>query len=137
MERERLISRLIRESGVITAPNRFTDHVMDKIRIETEKKIYKPIIGRGGRIIIILLVLGTVLLSILFSESGNRLTETRLQLPELSFSLDFLSRWQLPEMRFTLNIFSDINLSTGLLSALVAIFFLVLFDAGLNRRSLL
>ncbi len=122
MEREGQISRLIRESGVITAPDRFTDHVMDKIGTETEKKPYKAIIGRSGRIIIILLVLGTVLLSILFSEPGSRFTETRLQLPELSFTLDFLS---------------DINLSTGLLSVLVAVFILVLFDAGLNRRRLI
>ena len=46
MEREGQISRLIRESGVITAPDRFTDHVMDKIGTETEKKPYKAIIGR-------------------------------------------------------------------------------------------
>ncbi len=122
MEREGQISRLIRESGVVNAPARFTDHVMDKIGTEAERKSYKPLIGRGGRFIIILLVLGTVLLSIFFSEPGRWLTDTRLQLPDLSFTLDFLS---------------DINFSTGLLSALVAIFILVLFDAGLNRRSLM
>lgn len=122
MERDRQIHRLIRESGIVPAPDRFTGNVMDNIGTVSEKKTYKPIIGKGGRIVIILLVLGTVLLSILFSEPGSRLTETRLQLPEISFTMNFLS---------------DINLSTGLLSALLAIFILVLSDAGLSRRRLL
>ncbi|MCK5135382.1 MAG: hypothetical protein KAR19_06295 [Bacteroidales bacterium] len=136
MDRDSKIYKLIRETGIVPAPRQFTGYVMDKIESEPGKKIYKPIIGRDGRIIIIILILGTVLLSILFSEPGSKLTENRLKLPEMNITLDFLSRWQLPEMSFSLNFLSDINISTGLLSALVAVFILVLSDAGLSRRRL-
>ncbi|MCK4880342.1 MAG: hypothetical protein KAS82_06775 [Bacteroidales bacterium] len=126
MERDSHISKLIRESGVISAPGSFTTEVMDKIEAVPVRKPYKPLIGRGGRILFILFVVGVVVVSIFYAEptgslfdSSGKIAVMDWQWPRLSFHLDFLSR---------------INLSNALVSAVVAIFILVLSDAGLNRR---
>jgi len=128
MERDRNISKLMRESGISRAPENLTSRVMDLISDEREKKAYKPIIGKWGRLGIILFVVGIVVTSLIYAEpgqvlfeSGGRFSSLELQLPQLSFNLEFLSQ---------------INLSTGLISALVALFILVLSDAGLRRRRL-
>ena len=122
MERERQISRLIRESGVVIAPDGFTENVMDKIGTEVEKKICKPLIGRAGRIFIILSILAIVAITIFYGKPAAAFPQLRLKMPELNFNLQFLS---------------EIEFSTGLASALLAVFILVLFDAGLNRRRLM
>ena len=44
--------------------------------------------------------------------------------------------WQLPQISFNLEFLTQINISTGLVSGLVALFILVLSDAGLRRRRL-
>ena len=56
MERDPQITKLIREGGVVPAPEGFTGRVMNLIATEPEKKAYKPLIGWGGRILIILFV---------------------------------------------------------------------------------
>jgi len=119
MEGEQQISRLIRESGVVIAPDRFTDNVMDKIDAETERKAYKPLIGNAGSIFITLFVIAVVVISIFFGKPSEIFPHYRLQMPELNFNLQFLS---------------EVEFSTGMLSVLVAVFLLVLFDAGLSRR---
>jgi len=126
MERDPQLSKLIREDGIIPAPEGFTGRVMNMIATEPEKKIYKPLIGKGGRIVIILFVIALIVISVIYSEPGGRLLENSGFLSSLD--------WQMPKLNLNLDFLSEINLSTGLLSALVAIFILVLSDAGFSKR---
>ena len=63
MERDPQLSKLIRENGVVPAPEGFTASVMDRLAAEPEKRAYRPIIGKSGRIMIILFVVAVVVLS--------------------------------------------------------------------------
>lgn len=117
MERDPNIIKYFRESGIVPAPERFTRDVMEKIDAEPEKTHFKPLIGRTGRILILLFIAGLVLISIFYGDTGA--SASRFQLPEISLQYDFLK---------------EINLSTGLLAAMVAIFILVLSDAGFRRK---
>ena len=126
MERDPKLSKLIRESGVVPAPGGFTAGVMARIDAVPEKKAYKPIVGRGGRIIILLFVIGIIAFSVFYSDQSgeligisNKLSQVEWQWPQLSFNLDFLQ---------------EVNISTGVVSALVALFILILSDAGLSRH---
>lgn len=126
MKRDPHISKLIRESGVISAPENFTASVMDKIEAIPEKKSYKPLIGRGGRIIIILFIIAIVVVALLYSNPTGELFGSTIQLPQVEPKL--------PQLHFNLDFLKQINISTGVVSALVALFVLILSDAGLNRR---
>jgi hypothetical protein len=126
MKRDPHISKLIRESGVINAPDSFTASVMDKIEAVPAKKSYKPLIGRGGRILIILFLAAVVVLAALFTDPGGELFGTSIRIPSLELN------W--PQVQFNLDFLKELNISTGLVSALVAMFVLILSDAGMNRR---
>ncbi len=126
MERDPKISNLFRESGLAHTTGRFTDQVMDQIRIVPTKSAIKPLIGRNGRILIVLFILGIVLLSVFYSEPGGRIFENIRELSNVE--------WKLPQINFSWDFFTDIHLSTWLVSTIVAIFLLVLSDAGLNKR---
>jgi len=126
MKRDRHISKLIRESGLAQAPDSFTAAVMDKIEAIPLSKSYKPLIGRGGRIMIIFFIIAVVVLSIIYSDPGGELFGTAVRLPR--------PEWQLPQINFNLEFLKQVKVSTGVVSALVAMFILVLSDAGLNRR---
>jgi hypothetical protein len=128
MERDPNISKLVRESGILKAPENLTSRVMDLISEEPEKQAYKPIIGKTGRWIILLFVVGVVVASLLAAEPGQRIFSSEgvfsgleNQMPQITFNLEFLSQ---------------INPSTGLVAGLVALFILVLSDAGIRRRRL-
>jgi hypothetical protein len=126
MERDPNISKLVRESGIARAPENLTSRVMDLISEEEEKQTYKPLIGKWGRIGIILFIVGIVAASLIWTEPGQGLFESAGTLSNIEF--------QLPQIQLNLDFLSQINLSTGLVSALVALFILVLSDAGLRRR---
>jgi hypothetical protein len=126
MKRDPHISKLIKESGTVQAPGSFTADVMDKIEAIPVKKPYKPLIGRGGRILILLFIGAVVVLSILYSDPGGELFGTSIRMPTVER--------QLPQLNINLAFLKQMNISTGLVSALVAMFILVLSDAGLNRR---
>jgi hypothetical protein len=126
MKRDPHISKLIKESGTVQAPGSFTADVMDKIEAIPVKKPYKPLIGRGGRILILLFIGAVVVLSILYSDPGGELFGTSIRMPTVER--------QLPQLNINLDFLKQMNFSTGLVSALVAMFILVLSDAGLNRR---
>ena len=128
MERDPKISKLFRESGLEPAPGNFTDQVMDKIGVETEKSVYKPLIGKTGRFLIVLFIIGIVVVSVIYSEPGGMLLEHVGGLSNLE--------WQLPQFNLNFDFLSEINLSTWLVSTLVALFLLVLSDARLNRKKL-
>jgi hypothetical protein len=129
MKRDPHISKLIRESGVQAAPENFTASVMDMIEAVPAKKAYKPLIGRGSRIIFILLVIAVIVLAVLYTDPSGELFGSRVTLPRVE--------WQMPQLNFNLDFLQQINISTGIVSALVALFVLVLSDAGLNRRRLI
>jgi uncharacterized membrane protein len=128
MERDPKIAKLVRESGIARAPENLTSRVMDLIGEETDKKTYKPLIGKWGRIGIILFIAGIVAASFVWTEPGQGLFEQTGRLSSLEF--------QLPQIQLQLDFLSQINPSTGLVSALVALFILVLSDAGIRRRKL-
>ncbi|MEA3460679.1 MAG: hypothetical protein U9R49_02290 [Bacteroidota bacterium] len=128
MKRDPHISKLIKESGVVSAPGNFTDRVMDKIEAVPVKKAYKPLIGRGGRIVIILFIVAVIVLAVLYTDPGGELFGTSIKIPQLE------PNW--PQVQFNLDFLKQINISTGIVSALVAMFVLVLSDAGMKRHRL-
>lgn len=122
MEKDKRIEQLMKGAGLVRAPENFTGSVMKKVAAEPDRKAYRPIIGRGGRLMILLCITALVVISVLYSEPGARFLENGFNLPEFNIDLGFLA---------------DIPLSTGILSALVALFILVLSDAGISRRRVL
>jgi len=126
MKRDPHISKLIRESGLAKAPDSFTAAVMDKIEAIPLKEAYKPLIGRGGRIIIVIFIVAVTVLSIIYNDPGGELFGSAIRLPR--------PEWQLPQINFNLEFLKQVKVSTGVVSALLAMFILVLSDAGLNRR---
>ena len=128
MERDPNISRLIREGGIEQAPQGFTTKVMDLITSVPEKKAYKPLIGRGGQIFIILLGIMIVILTVIYAEPGAKFLQADSVFPNLE--------WTIPEFNLNLQFFSKINFSGGIAAALLALFVLVLSDAGLQKRKL-
>ena len=82
--------------------------------------------GLFGTIMWILFIAGIVVVSLVYSEPGGRLLENVGILSSIE--------WQLPKMNFNLDFLAEINISAWVASTLVAIFLLVLSDAGLNRR---
>ncbi|MDF1573967.1 MAG: hypothetical protein P1P86_02075 [Bacteroidales bacterium] len=126
MRRDPNISKLIRESGVFSVPEDFTASVMDKIRAVPARKSYKPLIGRGGRILIILFFLVVIIFAALYTDPAGELFRISVELPQVE------RQW--PQLNFNLEFLRGIKVSTGVVSALVALFILVLSDAGLSRR---
>jgi hypothetical protein len=126
MERDPNISKLVREAGILKAPENLTRRVMDLISEEPEKKAYKPIIGNKGRWVILVFVLGIVVASLLSAEPGQQIFNSEGVLSGLD--------WELPKFTFNMDFLSQINPSTGLVAGLVALFILVLSDAGIRRR---
>ena len=126
MERDPHIWKLVRESGLRSAPENFTASVMDKIQEVPVKKAYKPLIGRGGRILIILLIATVVVLAIFFTDPGEGWFGSTVKMP----------RVDRPEPLFHINMdfLKQINISTGVVSALVAMFILILSDTGMKWR---
>jgi len=127
MEKDANLSKLFRESGIVHAQDGFTKEVMDRIEAEPQKKPYKPLIGRTGRILLVLFIAGIVVLSLLHSNSGGTIPESAGRISSLN--------WQWPALNF--NFITDLQISPWLLSTIVAIFLLVLSDAGLNRKKIL
>jgi len=126
MKRDPQISKLMRESGLESAPDDFTSRVMDKLQAVPSKKPYKPLIGRGGRILIILTIAALVVVAMLFTDPAGKLFGNSISIPRME------SRWT--QLHFNLDFLKQIHISTGLAASLVAMFLLVLSDVGLNRR---
>ena len=114
---------------MISAPENFTAAVMDKIEAVPARNAYKPLIGRGGRIAIVLFIIAIVVISVFYTDSGSTLLGAANSLPRVE--------WQLPQFHLKLDFLKQINISTGVVSGLVAMFVLVLSDAGLSRRRLI
>lgn len=129
MERDPNISKLIRESGLTQAPVGFSERVMGRIGLEPQKGSFKPLIGRRGRFLILLFIIGIAGFSLwsavregALTENAGWLSNLGLEIPQIAISFDFLE---------------EVNLSTWLVSTIVALFLLVLSDAGLHWRRLI
>lgn len=128
MEKDRHISKLIRESGIAKAPEDFTQKVMNRIEAESAHKPYKPLIGRTGGIITLLLIAGIAATSLLSSspgESEKGILETLKP-----------AGWQWPGLSLDLSFLEHLNFSPWLIGTVVAVFLLILSDVGLHRRKL-
>ncbi|MGW8316940.1 MAG: hypothetical protein ACWGNV_15190 [Bacteroidales bacterium] len=128
MEKDRHISKLIRESGIAKAPEDFTQKVMTRIGAESVHKPYKPLIGRTGGIITLLLIAGIAVTSLILSspgESGEGILETLKP-----------AGWQWPSLRLELGFLEHLNFSPWLIGTVMAVFLLILSDVGLHRRKL-
>lgn len=133
MERDPNISKLIREGGVLSAPDGFTGKVMDLISDKPEKQAYKPLIGKWGALIIFIFLVAIIVVSIIFAApaEGNQtlakfFAELEWQLPQINISFDFLSSISLTPDKFP----------TWLVSSLAALFILVLIDTRFLKRGL-
>jgi len=112
----------------MAAPENFTASVMDKIEKIPLKKPYKPLIGRGGRILIILLIVAVIVLAFLYTDPGGQWFGSGISSPR--------AERQEPLFQINWEFLKQINISTGVASALLAMFVLILSDAGMNRRRL-
>ena len=129
MERDPKISKLMKEAGLLAPPADFSEKVMQKIGVVPKKVAYKPLIGRTGRILVLLFIIGIVLVSLIYSEPGGRVIERFAELPAPD--------WKLPSININYEFLSGTNPAGWLASTVVAIFLLVLSDAGLNKRKLI
>ena len=77
---------------------------------------------------IIVFIVAVIVLALVYTEPGGELFGTSIKLPQLKPNL--------PQVQFDLSFLKELNVSTGIISALVAMFVLILSDAGLNRRRL-
>ena len=75
---------------------------------------------------IILFLIAVVVISVIYTDPGGELFGSTIQLPTADR--------QLPQLNLNLEFLKQVNISTGVVAALVAMFILVLSDAGLNRR---
>ncbi|MFC2129340.1 hypothetical protein ACFLQX_01025 [Bacteroidota bacterium] len=114
MERDKKLEQIVKEHGLISAPDNFSDVVLDKIR-EPLPFTYKPLIGKGGKIFIIIFIVS--ILAITIYSATLESAEPVLIIPEWDFKIPEIG-WKLP---------------SGLLAGLIALFVLALTDAGLNR----
>ena len=102
MERDPNLSKLFKESGVVKAPGGLTHRVMKEISGEADKKAYKPLIGKAGQITILLVIIGIVILSMLYSEQGGRIFSEIGTLSSLE--------WEMPQLNFRFDFFTSLNL---------------------------
>ena len=111
MEKDKNIEKILKDTGLVSAPGNFTQKVMSRIRSEPAAKVYKPLIGRGGKLFILVILLGVITVSIIFSEPTGLLAERNIPLPDWNLDIAYL-----PELIF----------SKGLLAAMAAIFLLLI-----------
>ena len=126
MEKDPKLSKLIRESGPEHAPQGFSRKVMEQIHSIPEQKAYRPLIGRWGRTIILLFFVGVIAAAFLLAGSGEASGELSERIPQMN--------WSLPQIEFKLDFLKQMHLSTGVVSALVALSVLLFFDTALRHR---
>jgi hypothetical protein len=115
MERDKKLAELVREHGVIHAPDRFTADVLEKIEESTIKTKYKPIINRFA---IYGIAVVFILMLVVISQHDESTREPLFSIPEWDISFPEISPL----------------FSTGLAAGIVGIFFLLLSEFGLRRK---
>ncbi|MEZ5069493.1 MAG: hypothetical protein R2751_00645 [Bacteroidales bacterium] len=132
MERDPNISRLLRESGLETAPGPMTDRVMQLLEQEQPRPVkkYSPLIGRRMLWVIALLVVLVVVLSLVLGDTPAEAASwwSRLTLPEVA-----LPEVALPTAEFDWDP-KGWSISSGIVAAAVALFLLALGEARWGNR---
>lgn len=126
MEKDPKIRKLLREAGIEKAPAGFTEKVMSKIGLQTAPHPYRPLIGRAGKILILLFIAAIVAVSLLFSEQGGSFLGG-------SLGLD-ISQWQWPVYEINLDVLRGISFSPWMIVTAVALLLLLISDTVLHRR---
>jgi hypothetical protein len=134
MEKDPNISRLMKEGALKPAPDAFARGVMARLQEESKSSAYQPLIGRRGRIWIGISVVLIIALSLWLykgsapSEASKGLLQSyQITLPTLKLDLEVFSKFK-PEL------FSQLEPSTGIAAALLALFILILFDTRIKRN---
>ncbi len=120
MEKDRNIERLIRDNGLAQPGTDFTERVMRSVNQSALRSHYRPLIGRFGRILILVLIAAILVISFVYTGSNGQDASQAEWL-----QLDF--RFSLPDLGGTL--------LYGALAGGVAIMLLVLSDAGWGKKS--
>ena len=129
MEQDKGLKKLIKDHGIEPVTEDFTSRVMDRILAEPVKKAYKPIIGKGAGIFILVFFLVIISVSLIYGEPSGIASEGTIHLPEVN-----LPDWKLPQWKLPVNSLPEFNITGGALAALIAVFTLVVFDALITRR---
>lgn len=116
MERDKRLTELVKQHGILNAPEGFIEDVLDKIEEQPSMKQYKPIIPKG-------VVYAAIFIIVIAALIFNRSAEESFHEP-----LFTLPNWDIS--------FPDISplLSSGLAAGIVGIFILLLAEFGLRRR---
>ncbi len=122
MERDKKIEKIVRENSLLSPSANFTEAVLNRIRVSPVTSTYKPLIGRKAGYIAIFLVVSFLLIAIFSSQSELaeplvNLPKWDINFPEWNISLPKIS-WEIP---------------SGILAGVVALFILILSDAGYSR----
>lgn len=116
----------MKESGIETPSGDFTDRVMQRIGTQPVHHLYRPLIGKTGKVLILLFIAVITVLSLLFSGQGGVWIEKILK-PEFS-------EWSWQQFSIDLDFLSSLSLSPWLVSTVIALFLLILTDAGVRRK---
>lgn len=115
MQADKKLEKIIKAYGLFSPSSDFTQNVIGKIKEESIATSFKPLIGKRGRLIGIAIITLIVLLTIL---GGNAdLSQPVLNIPQWDMKL--------PEISLTI--------PKVVLAGFVAVFILILSDAGIRR----
>lgn len=129
MEQHKELKKLIKDHGIEPVAKDFTSRVMDRILAEPVRKEYKPIIGKGFGIVMLVFFLAIITVSLIYGEPSGMASEGIINLPDLN-----ISEWKLPQWNLPVKNLPEFNITSGVLAALLAVFTLVVFDALIMKR---
>ena len=129
MEQHKGLKKLIKDHGVEPVAKDFASKVMDRILNEPVKKEYKPIMGKGVGFSILVVFLVIITVSIIYGEPSGLATDRTIQWPQWN-----LDEWKLAQWKLSIKSLPNLNVTGGMLSALLAVFILVVTDALIIRR---
>ena len=113
MERDKKLESLIKENGIISAPEDFTEKVLSRIEQEKTNPGYEPILSRK---ILFGIFMGLVFLVILtFVLMDGKLGTGFFRMPDLKFLDTILS----------------VHIPRGILAGILAMLILFISDAGI------
>ncbi len=120
MEKDRKLERLIRDHGMVRPGSDFTENVMRSVNQSALRSHYRPLIGKFGRILIVLVIAAILVISFVYTGSYG---QDASQAEWLQLDLQF----RLPDLGGTL--------LYGALAGGLAALLLVLSDAGWRKKT--
>lgn len=116
MNRDRKLEKLVKTHGLFSPSPDFTDNVIGIIKGESIATSFRPLIGKRGRLMGIAII--SLIIILTFFGSGADLSEPLINIPQWDLKL--------PDISFTI--------PRVMFAGIVAVFLLVLSDAGLRRK---